>query len=242
MSAGTKGWADGAGWQNGFLTVTDSDKTHGKALKYTEGYGYGVFYTRWVELKPNTEYSFAFDMKILKSGAGKLTLLEDRMDLPVSIMGFEFDADIYGEDWGSYYVQFNSGVYTRVGIAVCNEGGEALLDNLRLFETAKGIVPAVEEDPIDPTDSDATTTTIVNGTTSTTVEDTTDTTTSPTEEGDTAPTTAVADDDEDVADTDGAPQPKREKSPWLLIGIIGAVLVIGGGVALYLYLRKKRLV
>ena len=80
----------------------------------------------------------------------------------------------------------------------------------------------------------------MDGTTSTTVEDTTDTTTSPTEEGDTAPTTAVADDDEDVADTDGDAQPKRESS-WLLIGILaGAAALIGGGIALFLFLRKKK--
>ena len=240
LSAGTKGWEDGAGWQNGFLTVTEGDKSHGKVLKYTAGDGYGVFYTKWVELKPNTDYSFAFDMKIVKSGAGKLSLLEDRMDLPVGIMGFEFDADIYGEDWGSYYVQFNSGVYTRVGIAVCNEGGEALLDNLRLFETAKGIVPVEVEDPDDSgtsTDGDATTTTAVDGVTDPTDGDATTTIAS---DG-SHPTSATASQpaDEDVADTAGDAQPKRG-SPWLLIGIIGAVLLIGGGVALYLFLRKKK--
>ena len=239
LSAGTKGWAEGAGWQNGFLTIADGDKSHGKVLKYTAADGYGVFYTKWVDLKPNTNYSFAFDMKILKSGAGKLTLLEDRMDLPATIMGFEFDADIYGEDWGSYYVQFNSGVYTRVGIAVCNEGGEAWLDNLRLFETAKGTVPVEVEDPDEPDDTTGP------DTTTTTVDDVTDPTdgdaiiTNPTEDNTIDPTVPA---EEDAADTDGDAQPKREKAPWLLIGILGAVLLIGGGVALYLFLRKKRLV
>ena len=224
LTSGTKGWSEGAGWQNGFLSVT-ADDGHGKVLHYTASDGYGAFYTRWVELKPYTDYSFAFDMRIVQSGAGKLVLLEDRMEIPVNIIGFEFDGDIYGEEWGSYYVRFNSSVYTRIGIAVCNEGGEALLDNLVLFETAKGF--AVEESE-DPTDSDAPS----------------DTTTLPsdavTDPTDTVATDPSAPADEDVTDSDTAPK-DEPKTPWLLIGIFGgAVVLIGGGLALFLILRKKK--
>ncbi len=138
FSSGSQYWADGAGWRNGFLAVTDSDKAHGKVLHYTAGDAEGVYYIQWVPVKPNTDYSLAFDVKVVKSGGGKLMLLDDAMSLPQSLMGFEFDKDIYGADWNSYYLKFNTGAFTRIGIAVCDLGGEALMDNLRLFKTADG--------------------------------------------------------------------------------------------------------
>ena len=55
----------------------------------------------------------------------------------------------------------------------------------------------------------------------------------------TDPTAPV--EDEDAADVDSDAAPKEEKAPWLVIGIvIGAVVLIGGGIALFLFLRKKK--
>ena len=65
-------------------------------------------------------------------------LLDDAMSLPRPLLGFEFDQEVYGSDWGRYYLQFNTGAYTRIGIAVCDMGGEALIDNLRLFKSKDG--------------------------------------------------------------------------------------------------------
>ena len=259
FSSGSKFWQDGAGWQNGFLTVTADDKDHGQVLKYTAGDGYGVFYTKWIDVKPNTAYSLSFDIKILKSGAGKLVVMDDYMDTPRTIIGFEFDQDIYGDEWGSYYVQFNTGNFSRVGIAVCNEGGEALMDNIRLFKTADGT--KAEDGTVGtvatiattkPTTTKPTTLRPTVGTTTSEVVEPTDSTTIPTDDeveptdpqptepsqGVTDPTDPAA--DEDAADADGDAKPKGEKTPWLLIGIIGAVVLIGGGIALFLFLRKKK--
>ena len=53
--------------------------------------------------------------------------------------------------------------------------------------------------------------------------------------------TAPAGEGEDAADTDGDAKSKGEKTPWLVIGIvIGAVVLIGGGITLFLFLRKKK--
>ena len=259
LSSGSKFWQDGAGWQNGFLTVTTDDKDHGKVLKYTAGDHYGVFYTKWIDVTPNTAYSIAFDIKILKSGAGKLVVLDDYMGTPRPIIGFEFDADIYGDEWGSYYVQFNTGAFTRVGIAVCNEGGEALMDNLRLFKSADGYKD--EGGTVGTVATIATTkpTTTRPSTTRPTAGSTTASATAPqpTDPSETVPTDVVADPTapqltdptqpadptapaDDGEDTHADTTPKKD-TPWPVIGIgIGAVVLIGGGIALLLFLRKKK--
>ena len=259
LSSGATGWNKGHGWRNGYLSVVDGDKEHGKVLKYAAADNYGTFYTLWVDVQPNTNYSFSFDIKITKSGAGKLTLLDDRMSLPNPIIGFEFDQDIYGDEWGSYYVQFNTSAFTRIGIAVCNEGGEALLDNLRLFKTSDGTkAEDVTVNTVATTKPTTTTTTRPTTIPTLPVPDETDpietqptdvvtdpTETDPTEVITTTQSAVVTDPtapvEEDVADTDGSAEPKSEKTPWLVIGIgIGAVVLIGGGIVLFLFLRKKK--
>ena len=138
FSSGNTYWKDGAGWRNGFLSIATDDEAHGKVLHYTAGDAAGIYYVKWVDVKPHTEYAFAFDAKILQSGYGKLMVIDDAMSIPQVTLGFEFDKGIYGSAWGSYYIQFNTSAFTRIGIAVCDLGGEALIDNLRLFKTADG--------------------------------------------------------------------------------------------------------
>ena len=251
FSSGTKGWADGAGWRNGFLSVVDSDKTHGKVLRYSARDASGVFYIKWVDVKPNTNYSFAFDIKILKNGMGKLLVLDDRMDLPTPVMGFEFDMDIYGTDWGSYYLQFNTGAFTRIGIAVCDLGGEALLDNLRLFKTADGhednsgtvgtvatLAPTKTTRPTSAATAAVETSSAVT-TTSGSTELPTDAVVDPTVNRSSQNESAIPSAPDAEQNVGG--KTERADTPWLLIGIgAGAVVLIAGGMALFLVLRKKK--
>ena len=69
-------------------------------------------------------------------------IVQDNMSLPQAMAAFECDKDVYGEEWKSYYIQFNTTVFTRVGIAICDLGGEALFDNVRLFDVSNALVPA----------------------------------------------------------------------------------------------------
>ena len=236
------------------MSVVDGGKS-GKALKYKYNANtYGTYYIQWVDVKPNTDYSFAFDVKILEGGMGKLMVLQDKMSRPEPILGFEFAKDIYGGDWGSYYIKFNSGVYTRVGIAVCNLGGEALMDNLRLFKSADGTPPA-EGGTVATIAPNATTTT-------TTKKPTTTTTTAPVIDDDGAgDTTTVTDPDvtedttlsdetttttlaADVADTpvDGDDTSEPAPRKWLLwVGVgAGAVAAIAAVAILLLVMKKKK--
>ena len=256
FSGGTNFWKTGNGWKNGFLSVVNDNSDHGKVLRYKEGDGYGTYYIKWVDVQPNTDYAFSFDIKIKGDGHGSLTLLDDCMSKPEAIVSFVYDPDIYGTDWGRYYIEFNSSTFSRIGIAVCNMGGEALMDNLRLFKASDGKVDTSDDTvgtvatlastkaPVagnvatkaptagetTTTATDETTTTVTGETT--TAGDVTDATTAPSQEAD-AP----------EADTDVTPEPgvDNEFSWASVIAASVGVLVIAGGVVLFLILRKKKI-
>ncbi len=250
FSSGDQYWADGAGWRNGFLSITTTDKTHGKALRYTADAAAGTYYVQWLDVQPYTDYSFAFDVKVLQSGGGKLMVIDDMMTIPQVLLGFEFDQEVYGTGWGSYYIQFNTNVFTRIGIAVCDLGGEALMDNLRLFKSADG-VENTSGDTIATISPNATTKPT---TTTTTLRPVVDATTAPSEtlptDGETQPTegdaqpTQPSQGGEEPSDeeVDLVPEPEvKNDFPWLIVGIAGgAVLLVAAGVVVFLILRKKK--
>ena len=239
----------------------DNKNEFGKSLKYTPSDAVGNYYVKWVDIQPNTDYVFSFNVKILKDGAGKLSLIEDNWGMPVENFAFEFDEEIFGNDWYTITVAFDSSNFERLGIGVCDAGGEALLDNIRLFKVSDA--KAVTDPYKDPDGGSATVPTA-------TVRPTAKPTTKPTGgvEGDTTTSTTmdVVDGDptgdvvtdptdaqptepsqggEDVApdtDVDTDAEPKDEGGfPWLIVGIAGgAVLLIAAGVVVFLILRKKK--
>ena len=244
FSSGDSFWKTGNGWKNGFLSIINDNSSHGKVLRYKEGDGYGTYYIKWINVAPHTDYAFSFDIKIKGDGHGSLTLLDDCMSKPEAIVSFIFDPDIYGTDWGRYYIEFNSSTFSRIGIAVCNTGGEALMDNLCLFRAADGTVDKSDETvgtvatlpttkrPVAgnvatnaPTMGQTTTAPIV-GETTTTVGETTAV------EGDTTTATTIPADDADTPlEEEDTPADTKPKSsfPWLFVGIGGgAVLLIVG--------------
>ena len=142
---GSDYWQTGYGWANGFMSVYESDWEYGNSLHYTsDGSMPGVYYIKWVDVTPYTDYIFSVSIKVLQSGAGKLVLLDDKKAIPVPFVEVDFDIDSFGEEWFPFNIGLNTGAYDRIGIAVCDLGGEALLDNIRLFESGKA---AEGEDP-----------------------------------------------------------------------------------------------
>ncbi|MBQ4333661.1 MAG: carbohydrate binding domain-containing protein [Clostridia bacterium] len=145
LSAGDTFWKDGLGWKNGFVSVEESAYGYGNSLKYTESdNAVGVCYIRWIDVTPHTEYIFSCDLSVLKTGAGYLALLDDRMDQPLTFVQYDFDQDMYENEWNKVFIHFNPGVYDKIAIMIADQGGEALIDNLRLFEADKA---ADVEDP-----------------------------------------------------------------------------------------------
>ena len=251
-------WQTGDGWRNGFLKLVSNKNEYGTSLKYTPSDAVGNYYIKWIDIEPNTSYIFSFSAKILKDGDGKISLIEDNWTMPTENFFFEFDQEIFGDEWHNYAIEFKNNSFTKIGIGICDLGGEALLDNIRLFKSsdAKEVV-----DPFkDPNGGTATVPpATVRPTSPTTAVGGGDdvTTTAPSEtlptEGETLPTDAQptqpsqgGEDGGDVAapddDVNADPAPKDEGGfPWLIVGIAGgAVLLIGGGVALFLILNKKK--
>ena len=130
-------WQTGHGWNNGFMSFAPNSYEYGTSLKYTGSeQSSGVYYIKWVEVKPYTNYVFSADIRVLESGAGKLVLLDGKLGTPISFLQVDFDTDSYGDGWFPFNIGLNTSAYTRLGIAVCDLGGSALIDNLRLFDPA----------------------------------------------------------------------------------------------------------
>ncbi|MBQ4333412.1 MAG: hypothetical protein IJC33_06520, partial [Clostridia bacterium] len=132
-------WQTGHGWKNGFVSIQENQYEYGNSLKYTAGEALGYVYFKWVDLKPNTDYVFSVDMKVLESGGGRFSLATRTVRGPVFFLDLDFDQDMFGEDWFTYQTAFNSGAFNRLALAITDLGGSALLDNIRIFEKSKAI-------------------------------------------------------------------------------------------------------
>ena len=258
-------WKTGSGWDNGFLSIASNKYEYGNSLKYTASKNpVGVHYLKWVDVEPNTWYTFSVDIKILKSGDGRLILLDGKMRNPGEIISVQFDGDSFGNDWFPTTFRLNTGVFTRIAIGVVDGGGSALMDNIRLFKSADGIKgddtykdPTTGSTATPPTATARPTVTNGSAASSESVDASSAETTVATGEGETQPTEAdgtaaatqpsatpsTAVQGKDEVKDDGKPASGQTESttPWLLIGLIGGgVLLIAAGVILWLILRKKK--
>ncbi len=128
-------WTAGTGWRNGFMSFYASRVGYGAALKYTaSGDPNGVYYLKSVAVKPDTDYYISFDFKVLKDGKGRIVMMDNKKTCPSETFSVELDSDVYGTGWAVYNGKFNSGAYDQVMFGVCDLGGSALIDNIRIFE------------------------------------------------------------------------------------------------------------
>lgn len=139
-------WSDNPAWRNGFLSFVDSGDEHGTVLKYSESAHpeWKLNYIKWIAVKPHTDYTFTMDVKTLECGDGSVTLLDDNVNSPSVIAAHNID---WGNgEWETYSITFNTGAYSRIGVAIEDGGGVALIDEVRLFENADAIADEPMED------------------------------------------------------------------------------------------------
>jgi hypothetical protein len=152
------------------VKVADSgSKGYGNALHYASERPTGTYYIKWIDVEPNTEYTFSARYAIAQPGEGFMGLIngyrlesevtENRL-FPTMIEQFGFGEENYLESlaWQTAAISFNSGERNRIGFVICDAGGEAYIDELRLFKSSDGIVLENVEDTLpmgqDPADTD----------------------------------------------------------------------------------------
>jgi hypothetical protein len=154
LNDGNAFWGDNAhafGLFGNVLNVTDSGSTvYGNALHYASGRPTNTYYIKWIDVEPNTEYTFFAKYAIAQPGDAFMGLIngyrvesevaENRL-FPTMIAQFGFGEENYLESraWQTAAVSFNSGERNRIGFVICDAGGEAYIDELRLFKSSDGI-------------------------------------------------------------------------------------------------------
>jgi len=134
------------------VLIDDTDsEIYGKALHYIEGKNprgnpdpSGTYYIKWLDVEPNTEYTFSADYAVIEScptnsiGTSYFGFITGNRKLPTKILGFNILCSSNEKSlWKTASASFNSGDYSRIAFVVLDCGGEAYIDNVRLFKTEK---------------------------------------------------------------------------------------------------------
>lgn len=137
-----------------FLEIADTGSTKGKALHYkanlsVTGVPLQTYYMKWIDVEPNTDYTFSADLLILQQGGGEIRIVDSNSFFPSVISSINFGEANFNKEirWQKYAFSFNSGGYDKIGFFVMDGGGEAYIDNIRLFKTADAVEEAEETYP-----------------------------------------------------------------------------------------------
>ena len=118
--------------------------------KSNKRYPNRTYYIKWVDVKPSTEYTFSAKYLIAQTGEGFLGVIDgyksdicsttENLVYPKFVKKFTFAEENYDVDhnWQNVGVSFNTGDRNRIGIVVHDRGGEAYIDDVRLFESVNG--------------------------------------------------------------------------------------------------------
>ena len=163
-AADTSFWTDNTSWmlKDTLRVVNTSHSIQGKAFLYDSNrkYPYGVYYIKWIDVEPDTEYTFSARYSIEESGDGFIGIVDgyrnDNVEItknsvtPKLIGKIDFSEEnfVEGYEWQSGGFSFNTKDRNRVGIAVCDDGGKAYLDDIRVFKTADAKALEIAEDNI----------------------------------------------------------------------------------------------
>ena len=150
-SAAVDFWSTAEGYKNGFVSFAENKYEYGTSMKYVgDEKSCYTNMIKWIEVKPNTTYTFSVDARVVTTGGGSLNLLDGKKRDCFAFLMIDFDQYGYGTDWFNVTIEFNTGDFDRIGIAIVDGGGEALIDNMRLFESANRIAGGVTDDYVKP--------------------------------------------------------------------------------------------
>ena len=154
---------DGSAYGKQIQIVDSGSSVYGNALRFKvtdDAMGNprisGVSYIKWVDVEPQTEYVFSAKYSLVEpsaalgDSASYFALIDSNVLMPSVIQRFRFTESEYEKDpdqnWRTAAVSFHTGDYDRIGLLIYDAGGEAYLDDLRLFKASDAKALAERED------------------------------------------------------------------------------------------------
>ncbi len=123
-------WNVGAGYKQGFMSIASG------ALKYTaSSEPNGVRYTKWIDVKPGTDYYYSFTVKTTTAGGGRVAILDNSKELPHEVV----TAALSSTGTKTYTGCISTGKHDQLGLCVVDLGGVATIDNVYLYEGGESV-------------------------------------------------------------------------------------------------------
>lgn len=114
-----------------FLDIREAFSGENALVTYESKRGTNIYYIRWIDVTPNTQYNFSVIAKMITDeGVASFGLITDDYK-PQIIQGYTNISD----EWAAYGFTFNSGSYNKVGVYICDTGSTYIMDDFRLFES-----------------------------------------------------------------------------------------------------------
>jgi len=124
-------WNTGAGYKQGFMSIAS-----GKLTYTASSDPKGVRYTKWIDVKPGTDYYYSYTVNVTSAGSGRVAILDNAMLLPHEVVTTAFSSTGTKTVTG----RISTGKYDKLGLCVVDLGGAATIDNVYLYEGDASIV------------------------------------------------------------------------------------------------------
>ena len=124
-------WNTGAGYKQGFVKVASGKLTYTASADPA-----GVRYTKWIDVKPGTDYYYSYTVNVTRTGSGRVSILDNSLLLPNEVVSTTFSSTGTKTVTG----RISTGAYDQLGLCITDLGGAATIDNIYLYEGDESIV------------------------------------------------------------------------------------------------------
>ncbi|MBE6807554.1 MAG: hypothetical protein E7527_06100 [Ruminococcaceae bacterium] len=124
-------WNTGAGYKQGFMSIASGKLTYTASSDPN-----GVRYTKWIDVKPGTDYYYSYTVNVTRAGSGRVAILDNAKLLPNEVVTTAFSSTGTKTVTG----RISTGKYDQLGLCVVDLGGAATIDNVYLYEGDASIV------------------------------------------------------------------------------------------------------